>query len=633
MGIPRLTSFVQKEFNGWRRDVIQGKLIIDGFSLCHALFDEHLVNHNVVFGGDYVSFAEYIEKFLMTLMHHKIESFVIFDGTDFDLKKKKTHDSRRLQDAATVTKLLYAPDTVRRDEHVMPLLSRHVMIHTIRSVVGDDHFYVADGDADVDVASYGISHKCPVLSADSDFYVFPLTHGYIPYSKFNWHDADKAGAIYGEVYYCELFAKQFGIADQCLLALLPAIVGNDTIPPLDQYMSKILPVGQKSSVHSIIRYAADFKTVEECKNTLLRQKIIDPTIPIHNLQRALQEYFISSQVDYGGLKTMLKYKNDSVLPEFVVQRIRTGTYSRLIADAVCLQEVDLKVAVEDMLSQNWCHLIGLPVRRVIYSILCGSGATIQEIQRHDKSSTEFSNRSVRALASITYHGNQIPLPSLVSLGSDHEIDSAKKILYTVLECREKDFKKLSKDYRLLLAIMRYWYTHCTVRGKTIILQSFLLYLQDPNNKVAITEKDRELDGKSGWLSMPSKAHFSLASFAHAVSQWQSLYNNVHCLNQLLREPLPLPEPSDFLECSNLYSYTIAVTKEGVTQALRQNGLDESAYSAFFDITHTVEEEAKHKMVMPTIATHTGSSRAPKNTSATSDGAYTCRNRFASLSID
>jgi len=37
MDILRLTSFIQNELNGWRRNVVQGKLVIDGFSLCHAL--------------------------------------------------------------------------------------------------------------------------------------------------------------------------------------------------------------------------------------------------------------------------------------------------------------------------------------------------------------------------------------------------------------------------------------------------------------------------------------------------------------------------------------------------------------------------------------------------------------------
>ena len=47
--------------------------------------------------------------------------------------------------------------------------------------------------------------------------------------------------IFGELYFCEQFAKQFGICDLQLLALLPAIAGNDVIPPIDEYMKRILP--------------------------------------------------------------------------------------------------------------------------------------------------------------------------------------------------------------------------------------------------------------------------------------------------------------------------------------------------------------------------------------------------------
>jgi len=40
-----------------------------------------------------------------------------------------------------------------------------------------------------------------------------------------------------------------------------------------------------------------------------------------------------------------KQKNGSILPKFVFQRIWTGAYSRLIANAVFLEEVDLKAAL------------------------------------------------------------------------------------------------------------------------------------------------------------------------------------------------------------------------------------------------------------------------------------------------
>lgn len=163
MGIPKLTSFVEKQFTGWRKGPVQGELIVDGFSLCHALFGEHAQEHNPVYGGDYISFSVCIQGFLNTLIRCSITPYVIFDGTDIDMKKRKTHDKRRLQQAESIVKLLQAPATTVSD-NLIPYLSRDVMIEAVREALGNDGFYVADSDADIDIASFGISKKCPVLS-------------------------------------------------------------------------------------------------------------------------------------------------------------------------------------------------------------------------------------------------------------------------------------------------------------------------------------------------------------------------------------------------------------------------------------------------------------------------------------
>lgn len=599
MGIPKLTSFVDKKFTEWRSGPVQGELIVDGFSLCHALFGEYAPEHNPVYGGDYISFSIYIQGFFNTLVRCNITPFVIFDGTDIDMKKRKTHDKRRLQQAESVVKLLQAPATNLSD-NLIPYLSRDIMIEAVRESVGNERFYVADSDADVDIASYGILKKCPVLSADSDFYIFPIPSGYIPYSKFYWHNTEN-NVIFGELYFCDQFAKQFGISDLQLLALLPAIAGNDVIPPIDEYMKRILPQNNAPVPEKVLQYAADFKTIDECKAVLLKQKLIDSHVPLQNVQTALQDYFIAVQKPYGGLNTVLSCKNDAKLPDFVLENIRTGVYPKLIIDALCSREVDLKVAIEDMPSEKWCHLIGIPVRKIIYGILCGSSVSVREHQRHERSFVTFEIKVVRSAASVTYHGSTIPLPSLSCCST--EVQSAKKILYGVLECREKDFKSFAKNYRLVLAVTHYWYNKCIAADKNALLHSFLLFLQQPKTVVVLR------------TSPPGRhALLPLASFTHAFAQWQSLYNDIHCLNQLLQQPLPLLEPAEFLECSNLYRYTKAVMENGVTEVIHQLGLDEDAYVAFL------------KAVCPF-------GEKKKSSSPLRDDVHSSKNRFEFLSID
>ena len=599
MGIPKLTSFVDKQFTGWRKGPVQGEIIVDGFSLCHALFSEHAPEHNPAYGGDYMSFSIYIQDFLNTLLRCKINPFVIFDGTDIDMKKRLTHDKRRLQQAESVVKLLQAPTTSVFD-NVIPYLSRDVMVEAVREALGSDGFYVADSDADIDIASFGISKKCPILSADSDFYIFPLPCGYIPYSKFYWHDTEN-DTIFGEYYFCEQFAKQFGISDLHLLALLPAIAGNDITPPIDEYMKRILPQKEVSVPEKVLCYAADFKTIDECRAVLHKQKLIDSHVPLQNLQTALQDYFISVQKPHGGSKTILRCNNDSKLPEFVLENIRMGIYPRLIIDTLCMQEVDLKVAIEDMHSEKWCHLIGIPVRKIVYGILCSNGTSVREHQRRERSAVTFEIKMVKAASFVTYHGTKIPLPGLSCCNT--EVDSAKKILYGVLECREKDFKSFAKNYRLVLAITRYWYNKCITADQNMFLHSFLLFLQKPNTAVF---SKTSLSTRLGL--------FSLSSFVHAFAQWQSLYYDTHCLNQLLRQPLPLLEPAEFLECSNLYGYTKAVMEIGVSEVIQRLELDGNAYSAFLHAICPSGEKQKSK-------------------SPLRDDAHASKNRFELLSID
>ena len=55
-----------------------------------------------------------------------------------------------------------------------PYLSTDAIIDAVTQILGADHLFTADNDADIEIACLAIHHQCPVLSNDSDFYVFPL---------------------------------------------------------------------------------------------------------------------------------------------------------------------------------------------------------------------------------------------------------------------------------------------------------------------------------------------------------------------------------------------------------------------------------------------------------------------------
>ena len=61
-------------------------------------------------------------------------------------------------------------------------------------------------------------------------------------------------------------------------------------------------------------------------------------------------------------------KDGSLLPEFILKMHRKGTLFPFVIDALRKHKVRFGVVVEDVLSEGWCRLIGLPIRRAIYGI-------------------------------------------------------------------------------------------------------------------------------------------------------------------------------------------------------------------------------------------------------------------------
>ena len=595
MGIRCLTKFVNQCFKGWKTAPVNGKLIIDGYALFHSLFEEFSTKQCEMYGGDYVSIRKEMSKFFRTLVEAGINPIVVLDGT-IDDDKVKTINDRAERKMENIIDLLGTSD---RDEALpvvddqpsttnsqltlakcaTPYLSTEVIADSVKQVLGDDHLFVADCDADADIASLAIHHQCPVVSNDSDFYIFPLLYGYIPYSKFHWRDAKlKSNVIYGEFYSYQLFCEQFKIYDTSLLTIIPVIAGNDTITRLDkEYLSMIMPRDVYTGVliENAVKYVASFTTFDACLRSLRKQKLFDM---IGNIQDAYHVYFFLPLFrPRNSFVTCARCTDGSPLPSFIIKKYRKGVFLPLVIDVLWIHGACFNVAVEDILSKPWCGLIGVPIRKAIYGILCGSDISISECQRCDYKMS-YQGVEIVSTTHVIYDGREIPLPTLQSCGSEIDAEYGMQILFGILDSRKEDFKNIPQDYQLLLAITRYWYEHCTINKKEILLSSFILLVQ------IFKEHKIEKSLSVRILPNPTQPPFPVASFAHAFAQWQSLYRDVQCLNELLQRPMKLLLISDFLECSYLYSVIEAVIKGGVSKVIIQHCLDQNTYQLFVAVT-------------------------------------------------
>ena len=177
------------------------------------------------------------------------------------------------------------------------------------------------------------------------------------------------------------------------------------------------------------------------------------------------------------MATSLYCKDGSSLPGFILKLHRRGVIYPFIIDILRTFEVSFSVVLKDVLHESSCHLIGVPIRRVIYGILCGSDVCITETQRCECAAS-YKEVEIESITYVTYGGKQIPLPTLESCGSEViDKEYRKKILFGVLGARVEEFESIPHDYHLILAITRFWYEHCTINKKQVLLESFLILLQ------------------------------------------------------------------------------------------------------------------------------------------------------------
>ncbi len=217
MGIPKLTTYMRE--NSHFRSVIlrdvASELVIDGFGLCYAL-------HRGIKCGDYYEFYDKLIDFFKQLKIIGVKAYVVIDGIDYENVKAATNKKRLSSRLKLLQKMECQRERVAGCEPFLPFLAKVVFVDALYE--NGIKFFVADGEADRDIVSLANHRKCPVLSKDSDFFIFNLEHGVIlmpdnPEDVYN----DK------EVEYFEYqsFMAKHNFFDRRVLLFLPYCLGND----------------------------------------------------------------------------------------------------------------------------------------------------------------------------------------------------------------------------------------------------------------------------------------------------------------------------------------------------------------------------------------------------------------------
>lgn len=529
MGIPRFTSFVDNTFTGWQREEITGNLVIDGYSMCYNLY-----SFDWSHGGQFPEYKDKVAHFFISMSQSGITPIVVMDGIDYKEEKVQTVLRRRCEAVKTIHK--HTANMQKRNieamDHVLPSLAISVFLLVMIDL--KVKFIVADGEGDVWVYQLANMYSCPVLSSDSDFLMYKLKGGYIPFNRFHW----EASPINAEVFYYRTFCEQFKFTDESLRLIIAAISGNDFLPAVDSsklmtYISRKVVVETKglNRLVNVVKYIQRFESLEDFVaqiETMMCLDIDEKKRLRDNCQEVLRMYDSDdvTTLEKMNRKTELLAFNSESLPEWVLKQFREGNFSCSVMEALVVGKSVLGIYVDNS-SISSCVHTSLQIRQYMYGL---TGSSL--VTEYHRTGLEISGKGVHSLDAI--NGRSLPSLSRIPTLSPAV---REELLYSLLGCDQLQLQGLDGHWKLVMAATLFWYRHTKPSPHLVkaLLLSFMVCSTCPH----------ELPKMRAEFFIPFTFRRSSKWMPplHAFAQWQSTYTDVLSLNKLLMMSLEVISPA------------------------------------------------------------------------------------------
>lgn len=528
MGIHKLTGFIEKHFTGWQRKELRGHLVIDGYNIRH-----HLNKCDWSHGGQFREYREHVLSFYGDLLRGGVVPIVVLDGIDYTGKKWPTIVKRVRDRIRQVHKELSRPDRKAevRSQSIFPALGSEVYVQALMDL--GIEYVVVDGEADdalVEIANY---YGCPVLSSDSDFYIYNVKGGLVRLERMNI----RKNLITAEVYYYQAFCKEFKFRDESVRFIIPALVGNDfwttnvenedfqllleeeELGPLNYDDHALLPYVQFASLFDSLESFVDeiphFPYLGSRRRTKLRENC-QQSAEIYDSHRVFK---ISDILDVTALCT----SEGDPIPLWALRNYRKEHLTKHSACALVMKRYAHHVFIDDTTKES-CVVISLPIRKYIYGIL-----GCDRVTEHFRVEQQLSSEDIHSFESVSGH----PLPSLRDMPRLSQSER-EGLLYLLLGCDNGVLQALDRCWKLVLAATVFWYK--ATQPPTHLVKSLLLCFLICSGHSA--ELRRRFTATTEFRHGPE-----WMCNLHSFAQWHSCYIDAISLDKVLMLPLPVTCPS------------------------------------------------------------------------------------------
>ena len=275
MGVKGLTEYIKHvdpNRRAWgHQQQMEGPLVIDGSQLCYHLYEsrELGLKLDVINGGQYHDFYQKVSNFFRKLQQSGIVPHVVFEGVDKGqkltdkkiLKKKRERHMKAQRDLKTRVSMTGLPQ---------------LAYTTLCNVLTDLNIncYVADGEGDEGCVRIAKFLNCPVLSNDSDFYLFDIPNGYIQLGNLKFEPSRSPNRAIADVYCRDLFVRNvLGFREADLLYLIPSLLGNGIVPrilrgDIAEQISRAEPRRGLQDIDWIFSYLKRMSSLQSCLRSI-----------------------------------------------------------------------------------------------------------------------------------------------------------------------------------------------------------------------------------------------------------------------------------------------------------------------------------------------------------------------------
>ncbi|GFY56313.1 protein asteroid homolog 1 [Trichonephila inaurata madagascariensis] len=478
-------------------------VIIDGNNLIHTLYLSR--NIDCMYGGDYYKYAAAIKKYFSSYLDCNIKPIIIFDG-GYDGRNRK-FELKLLRSKTRLTITQHIAKYGKCSGTVLPISAPEIF-RNVLSEMGIP-FAQCEFEADEQVTALANYYECPVLSNDSDFYIFDVHKGFIRLDSVGTSvletdiDGTKCKYLDCAIYHTDNFMAYFPGLDRNILPLFGTLVGNDYVntKEFESFFASI-NIGKRNCKglrvnhrqHKIVRlltWLENSDINEGMKRILGRLKkehrehiefVINKSMNNYKTQSCNLRFIIDNKLD--ELKDIfvqnpkLKSLCGQSLPIPFMIAFHLGNLPSFFLNIINLRMEFLKAQVENI-SLPSSYVCSRYIRQVTYGILLQHSTDdekthkevcLQNICEYDRRYGSLTQESVAPIF-LLKNGNAIPkLDDLFCLEKKH----LQKFLLDVLEVDMDFISCIPNSLQLLFGCIIYWLKNSACAPRDDFIYALLL---------------------------------------------------------------------------------------------------------------------------------------------------------------